>query len=332
MHEVEQKRQSIDKTNHTTYLARAEAVLNLEALALTDLSYAIPKDFCATVDLILASVGRVIVSGVGKSGHVARKISATLSSTGTPSFFMHPTEASHGDLGMITPQDVCLLISNSGETAELGDVLVYARRFCVPVIGISKCSDSTLMKSADFKLTLPTHREACAIGMAPTTSTTLAMALGDALAVSLMEARGFKPENFRIFHPGGKLGAQLVHVSQLMHSVNKVPRVSEYTTMPGVLLAMTSGGFGVAAIVDGDDKLLGVVTDGDLRRNMHILMEQTAGDIATREPIIACPDTLAVDALALMNERAITVLLVVNEQQRLKGILHIHDLLRAGVV
>lgn len=311
--------------------ARARQVLETEATGLKHLAQSLPADFGRVVLRILATQGRVIVSGIGKSGHVGNKIAATLASTGTPASFVHPTEASHGDLGMITGGDILLLISNSGETAELGDLLAYARRFSIPLIGLSKRDDSTLMRAADLRLTLPDATEACLVGMAPTTSSTMTMALGDALAVALMEARGFARDDFRNLHPGGKLGAQLSRVAQLMHPQDSVPRVKHDAPMSETLLAMTSGGFGVAAVETSDGRLAGVVTDGDLRRHMDRLMEHAAGEIATRDPVTVAPDTLAADALALMNGRKITTLLVVDAERHPVGVLHIHDLLRAGV-
>ncbi len=316
---------------HATHIQQARKVFELEAKALDQFAGAIPADFGPAVETIMAATGRVIVSGVGKSGHVGRKIAATLASTGTPALFVHPSEASHGDLGMITRGDICILISNSGESAELGDMVAYARRFAIPLIGISRRIDSTLMRAADLKLLLPDAPEVCAIGMAPTTSTVLTMALGDALAVALMNARGFRPEDFSVFHPGGKLGAQLSRVGQLMHGADALPLVARDTAMPDVLLAMTSGGFGVAVVTAEDGTLHGIVTDGDLRRNITRLMEGTAGTFASRNPKTVGPDTLAAEAMALMNEAKITVLLVIDEGRQPVGILHMHDLLRAGV-
>lgn len=309
----------------------ARDVLTLEADALRQLAEALPEDFSAAVDLILNTKGRVIVSGVGKSGHVGRKISATLSSTGTPSYFVHAGEASHGDLGMITTGDVCLLMSNSGETPELADEIAYCARFGIPVIGMSSKPGSTLMKAAGLRLTLPPVPEACPMGMAPTTSTTMMMALGDALAVALMRARGFEVAHYRDFHPGGKLGAQMSRVCDLMHGQDSLPLVGADMAMPETLLTMSAKNFGIAAVTDDAGELIGIITDGDLRRNMAHLMERTAGAIATRDPVTVTPDMLAASALALMNERKISVLLVVDEDRRPIGVLHIHDCLRAGV-
>ncbi|MEM9797188.1 MAG: KpsF/GutQ family sugar-phosphate isomerase [Pseudomonadota bacterium] len=312
----------------TDALETGREVLRTEADALITLAEAMPADFASAVALIGEAKGRVIVSGIGKSGHIARKIAATLASTGTPALFVHPAEASHGDLGMVTREDVVLLISNSGETAELRDILAHTRRFSVPTIAISSRPDSTLMKAAELRLTLPALPEACGIGMVPTTSTTLTLAMGDALAVALLRQRGFRAEDFGILHPGGKLGAQMIRVDALMHS-DRLPVVSADTAMQEVLLAMTSAGFGIAAVMQ-DDALMGVITDGDLRRNMAGLMSGLAADIATPDPLTVPPDMLAAKALALLNERKLNVLIVC-EGPRPVGVLHIHDLLRAGV-
>lgn len=309
----------------------ASEVLALEARALTALADQLPPDFASAIDLILGCQGRVIVSGIGKSGHVGRKISATLASTGTPSLFVHAAEASHGDLGMIGSGDVVILLSNSGETPELADEVAYCTRFGIPMIAISSKADSTLMRAAQHRLTLPPMPEACPNGMAPTTSTTMMMGLGDALAVALMKARGFDATHFRDFHPGGKLGAQMSQVADLMHGPPALPLVEPESPMSDTLLVMSSKGFGIAAVVANDGTLFGIVTDGDLRRNMDSLMSRTAGQIATRAPVTVTPDTLAARALAVMNDRKIGVLVVVNDENRPVGVLHIHDCLRAGV-
>ncbi|WP_425039001.1 KpsF/GutQ family sugar-phosphate isomerase [Primorskyibacter sp. S187A] len=306
-------------------------VAKVEAEALATISQDMPKGFAATVRAILKTRGRVIIGGIGKSGHIGRKIAATFASTGTPADFIHAAEASHGDLGMLTTSDVCILISNSGETSELGDLIRYTRRFSIPLVGMSSNAQSTLMQAADVQLLMPKLPEACAIGMAPTTSTTLTLALGDALAVTVMEMRGFSPEDFQIYHPGGKLGAQLTRVSELMHSGEAMPIVSAETPMSDVLLTMTSKGFGIAAVTQ-DEKLYGVISDGDLRRNMARLMDMTAGEMASTSPVTIGPDVLAAQALAVLNERKIGVLMVVDETKRPVGVLHVLDLLRAGVV
>lgn len=312
-------------------MASARQVLLAEAQALDILTRHIPPDLEYAVEAILTAKGRVIVSGIGKSGHIGRKISATLASTGTPSHFVHAAEASHGDMGTITQDDVCLLLSNSGETAELRDILAYTRRFSIPMIAISSRPHSTIMRSADYRLALPAMPEACPNGMAPTTSTTMMIALGDALAIALMEARGFAPEDFRDFHPGGQLGAQMARVDELMHRRNELPLVRPETPMSEVLLTMSSKGFGIAIVVDGNGRLAGVITDGDLRRNMTSLMDRSAREVATTAPTVIQPDLLAVKALALMNQRKISALPVVDIAGCPVGILHIHDLLRAGV-
>jgi arabinose-5-phosphate isomerase len=309
----------------------AARVLRTVGQAVLDLAEALPEDFEAAVEAILATRGRVILSGIGKSGHVARKISSTFASTGTPSAFVHPAEASHGDLGMVMPGDLAVLISNSGETAELRDIVAHAARFSIPVAGISGNAGSTLMQAADYRLTLPYAPEACALGMAPTTSTTVTLALGDALAVAVMERRGFLPEQFRTFHPGGKLGARLTKVAQLMHGPEALPLVEEVRTMPETLVVMSEKGFGIAGVTEGG-RLVGVISDGDLRRNMDHLMERRAGEVATRSPRVVAPDLLAAEALAVMSENKITALFVTDEDERPVGILHLHDCLRAGLV
>ena len=289
------------------------------------------EGFARAVMLMLGARGRVIVSGMGKSGHVARKIAATLASTGAPALFLHPGEASHGDLGMVTGDDVCLLLSNSGETRELSDLIQYTRRFDIPMIAITRVSDSTLARQADVALILPDMPEACAIGMAPTTSTTCALALGDALAVALMEERGFAADAFHVFHPGGKLGAQFLRVSDVMHVGDALPVVSPGTPMGETLIEMSAKGFGIAAVAE-DGILRGIITDGDLRRNLDGLMGCDAGQVATHNPRIATPDMLLSEALGLMNRYKIGAMLVVEEGGRLRGLVHIHDCLRAGVV
>jgi arabinose-5-phosphate isomerase len=321
----------ISPQDATDVTAAARRTLQTEADALAHLAGHLPPDFESAVARILDIKGRVIVSGIGKSGHIGRKIAATLASTGTPASFVHCAEASHGDLGMITAQDLCLLISNSGETAELRDIVYHTKRFSIPMIGISSREDSTLMKAATYRLTLPDWPEACPIGMAPTTSTTLALGLGDALAVALMEKRGFRSEDFGVFHPGGKLGAQMKTVSEMMHSGESLPVLPQDAPMHEVLLTMTSKGFGIAALTE-NGVLAGVISDGDLRRNIDTLMDCTPIDIANRTPVTVGPDCLAPEALALANARKIGALLVVDGDNRPIGVLHIHDFLRAGVL
>ena len=311
--------------------AVARRVITTEAGALAALAEQLPPDFDRVVDAILNAQGRVIVSGIGKSGHVARKIAATLASTGTPAYFVHAGEASHGDLGMITAQDFCLLLSNSGETTELSDLLNYCARHDIAVAGLSSRMQSSLMRLATYRLLLPEAPEACPNGQAPTTSTTMAMALGDALAVALMEARGFKDTDFHAFHPGGKLGAQMRCVRDLMHGTDALPLVSEQTPMGEALVTMSAKGFGIVATVSETGHLNGIVSDGDLRRNLDGLLERTAGQIATKTPVTVHPETLAAKALALMNQKKISVLIVTDEDRQPVGVLHIHDCLRAGV-
>ena len=313
-----------------SFLKAAKKVLKTEADALEKLKDDLPSDFSDLVKLILNLTGRVIVCGVGKSGHIGNKIAATLASTGTPANFVHATEASHGDLGMINEQDLCLLISNSGETVEMFDILTHARRFSIPIATMSSNCESTLVKAANFQLCLPMADEACPIGMAPTTSTTMMLALGDALAVALMEAKSFNAENFKIFHPGGKLGAKLMTVSQLMHKDDTMPLVKTKTSMKETLLTMSTKGFGIAAIVDEIGSLVGVITDGDLRRHIDDLMGKNAGDIASLSPITIAEETFVVDALNLMQDRKISVLIVTSADNKPVGIIHIQDLLRVG--
>ena len=306
-------------------------VLLIEAAALTALAQSLSEPFEQAVKLLSEVQGRVVLSGMGKSGHIARKIAATLASTGTPAQFVHPGEASHGDLGMITKADVCIMLSNSGETAELADEIAHAKRFKIPLIAITKNADSSLAKAANIALILPDQPEACGIGMAPTTSTTMQLALGDALAVALMRLHGFDRDRFLVNHPGGKLGSQLLKIESIMHSGAALPVVTKTTPMSEALLEMTAKGFGVAAVV-ADGQLMGIITDGDLRRNMDGLMDHKAGTVATMGPSTVTPDMLASEALGIMNRRTISALMVVDGAGALKGLVHIHDILRAGVV
>ena len=283
------------------------------------------------VQLLRSADGRVIVSGIGKSGHIGQKLAATLASTGTPSFFVHPSEASHGDLGMITDADVVLAISWSGETVELANILNYSRRFAVPLISITSRETSTLGKASDVCLQLPRAQEACPHGLAPTTSTTMTLALGDCLAISLLEAKGFSAMDFKAIHPGGSLGSQLKFVEDVMHAGDELPLVTTEADMSEALVVMTQKAFGCAGVVDAKGKLIGIITDGDLRRHMgSSLLSATAADIMTAAPKMVEPRMLASAALELINASRITALFVV-EKGRPVGILHVHDLLRAGV-
>jgi len=288
--------------------------------------------FTQAVTRIKSARGRVIVTGVGKSGHVGQKIAATFASTGTPAFFVHPTEASHGDLGMITPDDVLVVLSWSGETVELKSILTYSRRFAVPLIAITSRSESALGQNADVVLELPRASEACPHGLAPTTSTTMQLALGDCLAIALLEAKGFTAHDFREFHPGGSLGASLKHVADLMHSGESLPLCTPDDRMDAALMIMTSKALGCLGIVDEAGHLAGIITDGDLRRHMGPdLLARTAGEIMTRNPKTTSPDILASAALEMMNASRITALFVVRDGCPV-GIVHVHDFLRAGIV
>lgn len=313
-------------------LATARRVLDTEARALESLAAGLGDAFLAAVALIERATGRVIVTGMGKSGHVARKIAATFASTGCPAFYVHPAEASHGDLGMVTGNDAVMALSNSGETSELGDIIAYTRRFEIPLIGITSRGESSLATASDVALVLPDNPEACPMGLAPTTSTTMMLALGDALAVTLLERKGFTAADFKVFHPGGKLGQRLLKVADLMHGGEGLPLVSPATTMADVLLVMTAKSLGVAGVVDADGRLVGILTDGDLRRHMSPdLLGRTAGEVMTGTPRTVPPNLLAAEALRQMNARSITSLFVVEPGGRPVGVLHVHDCLRAGL-
>jgi arabinose-5-phosphate isomerase len=324
-------------TDHTpsTALASALRTLSVEAAGLaaleTALANGLGQPFEAAVALLKKAKGRVIVTGMGKSGHVGRKIAATLASTGTPAFFVHPGEASHGDLGMVTPDDVLLALSWSGETAELRDLVAFSRRFGVGLVAITAAADSALGKAADVVLDLPRAEEACPNGLAPTTSTLMQLAIGDALAIALLEQRGFTASDFRDFHPGGKLGALLAQVRDVMHSGEELPLKVVGTSMSDVLIEMTRKGFGCCGITAPDGRLIGIVTDGDLRRHMSAdLLALPVEQVMNPAPKTARPDQLASEVLELVNRTKITALFAV-EDGRPVGILHVHDLLRAGV-
>lgn len=313
----------------SSYIETARRVIATEAKGLALLADGLDDSFDRAVDTVLAARGRVVVSGMGKSGHVGRKIAATLASTGTPAQFVHPAEASHGDLGMVTQADVALVLSNSGETPELADMIAHTRRFSIPLIGVASRPESTLLRQADVALVLPQAEEACGTGIVPTTSTTMTLALGDALAVALMEHRRFTPEHFRTFHPGGKLGARLAKVGDLMH--REMPLVAEDAPMADALLTISRVGFGVTGVTDGTGRLTGIITDGDLRRHMDGLLTHSAAEVMTPTPRTIAPDALAEAALAEMQARKITSLFVTDGDLPC-GILHIHDCLRAGMV
>lgn len=320
-------------------LTVARTVLATEAAGLNALAAALDGRFGQAVDLLAGRpgpgvVGRIVVSGMGKSGHVARKIAATLASTGTPSLFVHPAEASHGDLGMITAGDSVLALSNSGETAELADLVAHTRRFGLSLVAITGHGASTLALAADVALVLPQTAEACPMGLAPTTSTTMQLALGDALAVALLTRRGFGAADFRVFHPGGKLGAKLRRVRDVMHGADSLPVANPTTPMHDALITMTAKRFGCLGVVSADGALDGIVTDGDLRRAMGPdLLTRNVASVMTRKPRTIGPEAMVAEALRIMNDplRPITALFVVDAERRPVGILHIHDLLRAGV-
>jgi arabinose-5-phosphate isomerase len=283
------------------------------------------------VALIGAAAGRTIVTGMGKSGHIARKIAATMASTGTPAYFVHPGEASHGDLGMIRSDDVILALSWSGETAELADITTYSRRFNIPLVAITSGAESALGREADVCLCLPKSEEACPNGLAPTTSTTMQLAIGDALAVALLEAKGFTAQDFRRFHPGGKLGARLTFVRDVMHVGDKLPLVAAGALMSEAMVEISAKGFGCVGVLDPMGKLAGIVTDGDLRRHMRPdLMSAKVIDVMTASPKVGAPDLLAVEALQNLNSRKIAALFIVDVDERPIGIVHLHDLLRIG--
>lgn len=309
--------------------------VEIEAEGLVALAAALKDDlaepFTEAVRTIASARGRVIVTGIGKSGHVGQKLAATFASTGTPAFFVHPSEAAHGDLGMVTVGDVVLAMSWSGETVELKNVITYSRRFKVPLIAITSRRDSALGRAADIVLELPRAKEACPHGLAPTTSTTMQLALGDCLAIALLEAKGFTAHDFKVFHPGGSLGAQLKFVADIMHKQDQLPLASEGEPMGAALVTMTQKSFGCLGVVDAKGKLVGIVTDGDLRRHMgEKLLTARTGDIMTRNPKTVAPGMLASAALELINAARITSLFVV-EKGKPVGIVHIHDLLRIGV-
>jgi len=314
-----------------TDINSARALLHIESGALEALAAGLDKSFSAAVSLMSDIRGRVIVTGMGKNAHIGCKIASTMASTGTPAYFVHPGEASHGDLGMIVEGDVILALSNSGETAELADLVAHASRFSIPLIAITGKPESTLALAASVALILPDSPEACPMGLAPTTSTTVTLALGDALAVALLERKNFSPADFHVLHPGGKLGRRLLKVRDLMHVGDELPLSPASTLMSEAILQITAKSFGCLGIVDADGRIAGVITDGDLRRHMSAdLLNQSARDIMTDGVRSIGPDVLASQALALMNSMSITTLFVVEEDHPV-GILHIHDCLRAGV-
>ncbi len=316
----------------TDDLDAGREVLRCEADGVLALAEALDTRFTQATDILWGITGRLVVTGMGKSGQIARKIAATFASTGTPAIFVHPSEASHGDLGMITPEDAVLALSNSGETQELTDLVAYTRRFAIPLVAIVGCEKASLTDAADVALILPASPEAGPIGLAPTTSTTMMLALGDALAICVLRRKGFSTDDFHLLHPGGKLGHMLIRVGELMHDGDEIPLVAPDLAMADALIVMTGKRFGCLGVVDEDRRLTGIVTDGDLRRHMNDgLLERTAGEIMTADPKVVRENLLAAEALRLMNEQNITALFVVDEMRRPVGIVHIHDCLRMGM-
>ncbi len=326
-------------------IAEARRVLSTEAAALTALMDTVDGPaFARALEAVVACAGRVIVTGIGKSGHVANKIAATLASTGTPAFYIHPSEASHGDLGMVTRDDVVIALSNSGNTVELADILAYTRRYGQPLIGITSQAQSTISQYADILLVLPPAPEACPHGLAPTTSTTMMLALGDALSIAALDRRGFTRDDYRVLHPGGMLGRRLRRVSDLMHGGDAVPLIARDCPVGEAILTMTAKHFGCVGVVDADGRLVGIITDGDLRRHMSPpgagrpgegaadpLLTQSADRIMTAKPRTIRADALAEEALQSMNANQITSLFVAGADGRPLGIVHVHDCLRAGL-
>ena len=310
----------------------AKQTIEKEIEALKAMASEFDENLTKALDLFEQTKGRVIVTGMGKSGHIARKIAATFASTGTPAFFVHPAEASHGDLGMFTKDDTILAISNGGESKELSDILVYCKRYNIPLIAMTKNPESSLGKAGDILLKLPNNAEACPLGLAPTSSTTATLVLGDVLAVGLMERKGFTKTDYKQRHPGGKLGAILKKVSDLMHTGDELPLVQEDTPMQEALLVMTSKMLGCVGITDNQGELIGIITDGDLRRCLNSdVLSKKASEIMTRNPKTIKPDVLAVEALNVMNTtgKGITQLFVIQDNKPI-GIIHIHDCLRIG--
>jgi arabinose-5-phosphate isomerase len=337
VHALKPVRRAQDTLDPETLKRSALAVIGTEARAIEVLRARIDGDFLAACRVLYDCPGRVVVSGMGKSGHIARKVAATLASTGTPAFFVHPGEASHGDLGMITDQDVVLAISNSGETDELLTILPVIKRQANPLIAMTGRPTSTLAQVADVHLDVSVPAEACPLGLAPTASTTAALVMGDALAIALLEARGFTAEDFARSHPAGSLGRRLLmHIHDVMHTGDKVPRIDQGASISEALVEMTRKGLGMTAIVDADQRLLGVFTDGDLRRTLDDaqidLRSTSVTRVMTSSPRTITQDRLAVEAARMMEEHKIHALLVVDDAHRLVGALNIHDLLRARVV
>jgi len=318
-------------------LATAEKVLWTEAQAIEALAGSLDQNFIEAVDLISNIEGRVIVTGMGKSGHIARKIAATMASTGTPAFFVHPGEASHGDMGMIVRGDVVLALSNSGESKELGDLIDYTRRFAIPLVGVTSREKSTLGHQSDIKLLLPPFPEACPNGLAPTTSTTVTLALGDALSVALLAKKGFTASDFKVYHPGGKLGQQLLKVTEIMHAAERLPVIAQTVPAGNAIDMISEKGLGCVGLTDDQGVLVGILTDGDIRRQVASgdLLSKTASEIMTQDPKTISEQSLVGEAMGIMNDvrqefRMITCLFVVDDHGKPLGLLHLHDCLKAG--
>ncbi|NWG72295.1 MAG: KpsF/GutQ family sugar-phosphate isomerase [Parvularculaceae bacterium] len=315
------------------HLSIAREVLGAEARSLDRLAASLGEEFAQLCRLLEAATGRIIVTGIGKSGHVARKIAATLASTGKPASFVHPAEASHGDLGMITPGDAILALSKSGETLELRDIIAYAKRFAIPLAAMTFERGSTLCRAADAALIFPAEPEACSETSAPTTSTTMMMAAGDAIAVALLRGRGFTARDFQGFHPGGQLGAALRRVADLMHRDREIPLCGEDTPVADAVAKLSAAGFGCIGVVGANGSLTGVLTDGDLRRQFgRDIGALPISAVMTRNPRTVTPETLAAEALAMLSQGRITALFVVDESRRAIGLLHVHDCLKSGVL
>jgi len=317
-----------------TILACGKKIVDIEIQGLQALKDSLNAAFEESIRLMRHCSGQVVVTGMGKSGHIARKIAATLTSTGTRAIFLHPAEASHGDMGTIQDQDVVIALSNSGETKELSDIIAYCHRYHVPLIAITQKGDSALAQQATLVLLIPPAKEACPNDLAPTTSSTMMLALGDALAMTLLEQKGFSAQDFKKFHPGGKLGQQLLHVKDLMCATKDTPLVTKELKMSDVIVAMTTGRLGCVGVIDGNGLLVGILTDGDLRRALQTresVLSLTAGELMTKNARTITPDALAADAVYQMKEASITSLFVLGEDFKPLGVVHIHDCLKNGI-
>lgn len=318
------------------FIKSAQRTVELEQQAIADLSTRLDENFVKACELILQCSGRVVVTGMGKSGHVGRKIAATLASTGTPAFFMHPAEAGHGDMGMVTANDLVIALSNSGTSSEIMTLLPLIKRMGAPLISMTGDTESPIARASDAALNLSVAQEACPLNLAPTSSTTAALVMGDAIAVALLEARGFTADDFAFSHPSGALGRKLLlKTSDLMHADTELPRVPADLPLKNALLEMTAKGLGITCVVDAQDSLLGVFTDGDLRRVIDQSLDVNQlqiGEVMNKTPTTISSESLAAQALGLMEDRKITALVVVGENNQAAGVIHMHDILRAGVV